>query len=762
MATGFNYQGFEEARAIARRRRLRILLPVAVVVTMLLALISIALVGYKTMRADALALSEGVITNLQSRIETEIASFLTPIPKVIQLTRDFLADAEMLSLDSDRTESLAQDLLRSSEQLSALFIGTPDGEFLMVRREPFGYSTKLIRINTQKPDQLEIVTSRYDATLIRKGRKIGPWDQYDPRKRLRAVVGADVTLSRISEFLASLEIGKTGVALLVDERGRVIAHPTDKLLLENADGGMRLIQVADLGDAAVSRAFDRFRVQGHGRRDFDLDGQRYISAALSLSHLLNRDWTVLLVVPENDFVGFVGDNVSKRLWMGLAILVLAALFAAFMVRQGLRTDRDALAIIERESRLDAEGEAFARLADQAQLFTDEEQSLAPVTEALVQATGVRRASIWQLTDSNNSLVCIDAFDQDTEGHTQGARLQQQDHQDAFKFLLQATESIHTTDASAEQSLSSLARHYLTPLGCKAMLCAPVRSQQTCKGFVWLEDGSSRQQWASHTGNFAEAIANLLAIRGSTAATSVTANQSTVLSTAQSATQSSTQQKRTPISAFAQHGVDTSLSQRRASAFHQRLQQSGKNNAANNTMVIDALAVAAIRFTDTSVLASRADADNEQTIMARLLDDIEQAASEHDIGYLKFHNDQMIAAIDPATDDDYGLQKLIEFSLTAKDQCERHLASQQSSLSFRIGIDIGPVVASNVGRDQHFTFWGEAAHTAARMADTGLPGSIQVTRPVYRSQQSRYLFQQRGHHYLEGVGEFDTYLLGGRL
>jgi hypothetical protein len=27
---------------------------------------------------------------------------------------------------------------------------------------------------------------------------------------------------------------------------------------------------------------------------------------------------------------------------------------------------------------------------------------------------------------------------------------------------------------------------------------------------------------------------------------------------------------------------------------------------------------------------------------------------------------------------------------------------------------------------------------------------------------QYLFQVRGRHYLEGVGEFSTYLLGGRL
>ena len=53
-------------------------------------------------------------------------------------------------------------------------------------------------------------------------------------------------------------------------------------------------------------------------------------------------------------------------------------------------------------------------------------------------------------------------------------------------------------------------------------------------------------------------------------------------------------------------------------------------------------------------------------------------------------------------------------------------------------------------------------TASKMADTGMPGTIQVTESVYQAVRDAYLFQLRGHHFLEGLGEFSTYLLGGRL
>lgn len=224
---------------------------------------------------------------------------------------------------------------------------------------------------------------------------------------------------------------------------------------------------------------------------------------------------------------------------------------------------------------------------------------------------------------------------------------------------------------------------------------------------------------------------------------------------------SRRRKSSTIAHFNQRGIDTSLGKQRTSAFAARL--ADQPGASDSSQLIDTLAVLAIRFTEATVLAGQATEDNSDSTMARLLDEIEKAASQQGIGYLKFHGDQVIASIEPSEHDDHGLQPLIEFALDVKLLCERRLAQQHAGLSFRIGIDLGSVVGSMVGRVQRtFTFWGEAAQMAAQMADTSLPGAIQVTRPVYQQLQHDYLFQQRGYHYLEGVGEFATYLLSGHL
>jgi hypothetical protein len=52
--------------------------------------------------------------------------------------------------------------------------------------------------------------------------------------------------------------------------------------------------------------------------------------------------------------------------------------------------------------------------------------------------------------------------------------------------------------------------------------------------------------------------------------------------------------------------------------------------------------------------------------------------------------------------------------------------------------------------------------AYAMADSAPPGAIHTTESVYQALHDHYLFQLRGRHYREDVGEFSTYLLGGHL
>src|SRR4030095_13104716 len=100
------------------------------------------------------------------------------------------------------------------------------------------------------------------------------------------------------------------------------------------------------GDPVLTAAFDRFRVEGQGRRIVEHEGARYISSATPLPGS-GRSWWVLIVVPEDDFIGFVASNNRTALAMSLIIVLAVVVLAGLLVRQGLRSDRSIRLMTER-------------------------------------------------------------------------------------------------------------------------------------------------------------------------------------------------------------------------------------------------------------------------------------------------------------------------------------------------------------------------------------------------------------------------------
>jgi class 3 adenylate cyclase len=85
-----------------------------------------------------------------------------------------------------------------------------------------------------------------------------------------------------------------------------------------------------------------------------------------------------------------------------------------------------------------------------------------------------------------------------------------------------------------------------------------------------------------------------------------------------------------------------------------------------------------------------------------------------------------------------------------------------SLSLRIGIDIGPVVAGVIGqRKFSYDLWGDTVNTASRMESHGVDGQIQVTPRAYERLGESFAFEPRGLLDVKGKGQIAPFLLIGR-
>jgi class 3 adenylate cyclase len=85
-----------------------------------------------------------------------------------------------------------------------------------------------------------------------------------------------------------------------------------------------------------------------------------------------------------------------------------------------------------------------------------------------------------------------------------------------------------------------------------------------------------------------------------------------------------------------------------------------------------------------------------------------------------------------------------------------------SLSIRIGINTGPVIAGIIGTKKFiYDLWGDTVNIASRMESHGIPGCIQVTEATYQRLKKDYLFEERGPVQVKGRGEMNCYLLKGK-
>ncbi len=801
-------------RGRLKRRFLRIVVPIACVALMLAAILGIAWYSYANNRRDALALSEDVLQSLDRRIATEVRTFLSPAAELVKIVDGALAAAPSGVGRRQLAEPLAMQMLKNIPQLAIFSLADTGGNYLMLKKMPDrSIHTKII---ARQGNGIEVAWIRRDPEGREIDREYPTDDTYDPRTRpwylgaagtqgvfwtgvyifftdqmpgitaakafrdqngdVAGVVGLDIELASLSAFLGALEIGRSGRAMIVDDTGRLVAYPEMGRMLKQKDGKPTALRLDEIGDPVLDRVYSRFLIERNGRRELVVQGHTYINTVSSLEGAIGKMWSVVIVVPAEDFVGFVSRNNRKALLMSVGVLILASFLAGLLIWQGLRADRNAGLLLARRQEMEAQSRAFSDLAAKPAVFDPADaEALAYVTRISAEAIGVRRAGVWQIGFDGRQLACSDCYDRESGGHTRGTILLQEDLPQLFEAL-QGEDAIQTDSAADDPRTAELHRVYLNPFGCNALLSMPISDEGQVRGALWFEkEDAGRRGWPTEDISFARAVAGLLALRFSATRTQAVCPPADIPGPARGKPKriadsgvtaggtGAAGDKARPITAAGRGMRQATIVDIRTQAFRKSMERQGASPTAIGADIFDDVSVLVLQFNDPIALAGRLGQDDPTTAVDRLVRQLETLASESGVGYMKFMGDQLVCAAGFGEENGVPARTVAKLSLAIQDICLRLLADLTHRLDFRIGIDTGAVIGSMVGREfTTYNLWGEAVRIAELMAESGAAGEIHVSESIYGQLQAEYLFKARGSYYLPDVGELATYILTGRI
>ncbi len=304
--------------------------------------------------------------------------FLDPARGAAELAARLAQHKIVASDNSQLLERLLFQQLQSAPQFAGVFYGDQGGNFVYVRRSegPTPFASKIIA-RDQDERQTNLIWRANDYEIVTQ--QPDPNDTYDPRTRpwyqsaerqegsiwtnpyifftsqspgitiaapvfqdneaLQGVVGVDIEISAISDFLADLKIGESGVALIINRNGDVIAHPQQDLLkAANDDGTFRFVGIDEIGDLVAREAFGHLADRGEVNvtqqlsTEFTYDGADYVSTVVPvISEEL--PWTIAVYAPKEDFVGALTASRTQEIWIAALIAVLTGLVGLMIANQ---------------------------------------------------------------------------------------------------------------------------------------------------------------------------------------------------------------------------------------------------------------------------------------------------------------------------------------------------------------------------------------------------------------------------------------------
>ncbi len=374
--------------SVFNRRSFRVDILTAFGSLLLVTFLTVIIYNYRSTSQAVLMLCDDLTDQATQSVIDKTAAFLTPAAELTELSAQ-LFTTKVLPFDNvAKLERYAIECLKSQSQIAMFLIGDRAGNFLLAKREPDGITaTKFVNRKVNPPlttwkywdKALRVIrtetltTDTYDPRsrpwyqgaeakrglywtdlfIYYTGRKPGIAVSYpviDPQGRVVGVIGYDIELVKLSTFLQSLKIGKHGLAFIINDKKELVAYPDFTKVIDNKGetGKLEPVRVEALDNASVVAAYRENLRTGQEKFSLEVAGVRYHASFTNFPPSFGKPWQVVVVVPEDDFIGEV-KTLSHRVFA--ICLFFLGLAVAFTFRISERISKPILQLAKETDRI---------------------------------------------------------------------------------------------------------------------------------------------------------------------------------------------------------------------------------------------------------------------------------------------------------------------------------------------------------------------------------------------------------------------------
>ncbi|MDB9516166.1 adenylate/guanylate cyclase domain-containing protein [Roseofilum reptotaenium CS-1145] len=357
-----------------KRLPLRLVLVVPFVVQICATVGLVGYLSYRTGQEAVQDLADQLMTEIGDRVDSHLRVHLE-LPHLINQTNAEAIRLNILNLNFPRLlERQFWQQTQVFNSVTFIYFGNPRGGLIFSGKGDNGQS--IIRVTENlvsgnyykysvdsKGDRKELLeTTTYDARerpwfkaaqlakepvwsdiyLFFSTQSLGltaSQPVYDNQGDFQGVLGVDLSLSTISQFLQDLNIGQSGQIFIMERNGELVAssNPGQVLFVSQSKEQIRAKESEDIIIKNTALFLEEefgnlYNIDRPQKLEFDRDNNPKFLQVSPLKDAYGLDWLIVVVVPESDFMGQIHDNTKNTVVLCAIALLIAVIIGILTAR----------------------------------------------------------------------------------------------------------------------------------------------------------------------------------------------------------------------------------------------------------------------------------------------------------------------------------------------------------------------------------------------------------------------------------------------